>query len=70
MNSIAWVYLPYLAFLGLAISGLYWQKEWVVIVAIVFMAFYNVKPELEIICSRTIYNECEFYIDKEKEQSK
>jgi hypothetical protein len=70
VNSIAWVYLPYFAFLGLAIAGLYWQKEWVVIVAVVFMAFYNVKPELEIICKRTIYNECEFYIEKEQEQSK
>lgn len=70
MNSVAWVYLPYFAFLGLAMSGLYWNKDWVVIVAVVFMALYNVKPELEIICSRTIYDSCEFYMSEEKEQSK
>jgi hypothetical protein len=70
MNSIAWVYLPYFAFLWLAVAGLHWQKEWLVIVAVVFMAFYNVNPEIEIICSRTVCDNCEFYTVKEKEHSK
>ena len=70
MNSIAWVYLPYFTFLGLVISGLHYKNIWVVIAGIVFFLTYDVKPELKIICSRTVYDNCEFYTVEEKEQSK
>ena len=68
MNSIAWVYLPYFAFLGVVIAGLHYKNMWVVGFGIVFFLFYNVKPELEIICKRPIYNNCTF--ENIKEQSK
>lgn len=61
MNSIAWVYLPYFTFLGLVIAGLHYKNTWVIIAGIVFFLIYDVKPELKIICSRTVYDNCEFY---------
>lgn len=70
MNSIAWLYLPYFAFLGLVIAGLHYQNTWVVVAGIVFFYVYDVKPELKIICSRTVYNRYEFNTTEQKEQSK
>lgn len=70
MNSVAWVFLPYFAFLGVVIAGLHWDKTWVVVCGVVFFLFYDPKPELKIICSRTIYSECEFYTMEDKEKEK
>lgn len=60
MNSIAWVYFPYLTFLGLVIAGLHYKNTWVIVTGIVFFLIYDVKPELKIICSRADYNKFEF----------
>lgn len=64
MNSIAWVYLPFFAFLGLVIAGLHYKNTWVIVAGIVFFCLYDVKPELKIICSRTVYNKFEFNTEK------
>lgn len=69
MNSIAWVYFPYLTFLGLVIAGLHYKSAVVIVAGIVFFLIYDVKPELKIICSRTVNNMCQFH-PKYKEQSK
>lgn len=68
MNSIAWVYLPYFAFLGVVIAGLHYKNMWVVGLGIAFFMLYNVKKELKIICKRPIYNNCTF--ENIKEQNK
>lgn len=68
MNSIAWVYFPHLTFLGLVIAGLHYKNTGVIFVGIVFFLIYDVKPALKIICSRTVYNNCEIYTVEEKEQ--
>jgi hypothetical protein len=66
VNSIAWVYFPYLAFLGPVIGGLHYNNIYVVIIGLVFLYAYDPKPVLEIICKRSVYYKCIF----EKEQSK
>lgn len=66
MNSIAWVYLPYFAFLGVVIAGLHYKNMWVVGFGIAFFLFYNVTPELKIICDRPIYNNSTFENIKEQ----
>ena len=66
MNSIAWVYLPNLAFLGLVIGGLHYENVYVVIMGLVFLYAYDPTPELKIICKQPVYYKCIF----EKEQSK
>lgn len=73
MNSIAWLYLPYLAFLGMIIAGLHYQNYWVLGFGILAIYAYDVTPELEIICKRPIcnnykivQNECK---TKEEEQN-
>lgn len=68
MNSIAWVYLPYFAFLGLVIAGLHYKDFLVITAGIVAIFFYNADPALKIICERSIYNNCTF--ENKKEQSK
>ena len=68
MNSIAWVYLPYLAFVALVIGGLHYQNIYVVIMGLVFLYAYDPKPELETICKRPVFYKCVF--DNNKEQSK
>lgn len=60
--------MPYFAFLGVVIAGLHYKNMWVVALGIIAIFFYNVKPELEIICKRPIYNNCAF--ENIKEQSK
>jgi hypothetical protein len=66
VNSVAWVYLPYLAFVGLVIGGLHYNNIYVVIMGLVFLYAYDPKPELEIICKRPVYHKCIF----QKEQTK
>ena len=66
MNSIAWVYLPYLVFLGLIIAGLHYKNVWIITLGVIGILFYDVKQELEIICKRPVYYKCIF----EKEQGK
>ena len=66
INSIAWVYLPYLALVALVIGGLHYQNIWVVIIGLVFLSVYDPKPELEIICKRPVFYKCVF--DNNKEQ--
>ena len=70
MNSVAWVYLPYFAFLGLVIAGLHYGNKWIIAFGVLAFFIYDVKEELKIICNRTIYNECEFYTVEKKEQGK
>jgi hypothetical protein len=66
VNSIAWVYLPYLAFVALVIGGLHYNNIYVVIMGLVFLYAYDPKPELKIICKRSLFYKCIF----EKEQGK
>ena len=66
MNSVAWVYLPYLAFWGLVIGGLHYKNIWVIAFGILALYLYDTKPELKIICERPVYYKCIF----EKEQVK
>jgi hypothetical protein len=60
VNSVAWVYLPYLAFWGLVIGGLHYNNIYVVIIGLVFFYAYDPKPELEIVCKQLVYYKCIF----------
>ena len=60
MNSVAWVYLPYLAFLGLVIGGLHYQNIWVIVFGILALYLYDPIPELKIICKQSLYYKCIF----------
>ena len=66
MNSIAWVYLPYFAFLGLVIAGLHYNNVWAIAFGIFALYLYDPKPELKIICERPIYYKCIFEKETEK----
>lgn len=67
MNSIAWLYLPYLAFLGTIIAGLHYQNYWALGFGLLAMYLYDVKPKIEIICKRPIYNNCRFIVQEKEE---
>jgi hypothetical protein len=58
-HSVAWVYLPYIAYLGMIIAGLHYQNYWVVGFGIFALYAHEVESELEIICKRPIYNNCQ-----------
>lgn len=66
MNSVAWAYLPYFAFLGLVIAGLHYRNMWAIAFGILALYFYDPKPKLKIICKQHVYYKCIC----EKEQGK
>ena len=66
INSIAWVYLPYLAFVALVIGGMHYENIWVIIMGLVFLYAYDPNPELKIICKRPVYYKCIWESKQEK----
>lgn len=66
MNSIFMMFvppfLPYFAFALIVVAGC-WKNNAVAIWAgILFMAFYDAKPKMEIISRTKVYQDCKFNI--------
>lgn len=69
MNSIFLMYvppfLPYFAFALIVVAGCWKNNATAIWAGILFMAFYDAKPKMEIISRTKVYQDCKFNIIEE-----